>query len=288
MAEVEDTRVVVEADETYDGTIIPTVRAELDRPVRIRSGATVEGSCYGGEVELDDDTTVEGSVMASDAVEVEGGYVTGEVGTPGRVVARDARIDGTVTGTRIRLQNTVVRGNVVGTEVILENCVVLGIVGTERRLTAEDTLCYTLRSETEAVLDGVTVVLPQAVVDGDVTLETPVEVAGLGEVETAAAGNAERAGDGSTDGDGEADDGDAGSLPEMTRSDLTTNDGTTYLTLAPRLLDLEAVSDRLDELESAVLQAVDDTSGDDGTDLTVADVLDMLDVDSDLARQGRS
>ncbi|WP_227134740.1 hypothetical protein [Halorubellus salinus] len=261
MAHIEQTRAVVEADETYDGRIIPTEQAELDRPVRLRADATVRGSVYGGSVETDEGATVEGSVMASDGIELDGGHVAGELGTPGKVTADGARIDGTVTGTRVRLQNTVVRGNVVGSDVILENCVVLGLATADRSLTVEDSLCYTVRAEGEATLDAATLVLPQAILNGPIDLQSPVAVAGLGSIEV------------------ESDD--EARLPEMDEADLYDQGDSTYLTLAQRVLNLEKVTDRLSELEDAVMTAVDDTSDDEGAEMSVDDVLALLDVDSD-------
>ncbi|WP_121820715.1 hypothetical protein [Halostella salina] len=258
MAHVERTRAVVEAGETYDGRIFPTVQAELGRQVRLREGSTVLGSVYGGTVELGPDASVEGSVMAEDGVELEGGHVQGELGTPGKVVAKDTHAEGTVTGTRVRLQDCVVRGNVVGTEVILENCIVLGIVTAERSLTAEETLCYTFRSHGETTLSETTVVLPQAVADGPLSLETPVAVAGLGEL----------------DFEGEED-----VLPEMTADDVYEQDGTTFLTLAPRILNIEAAKATLEELESGIMAAVDDTSDEEGATMDVEAVLAGLGVD---------
>lgn len=260
MADIERTRAVVEADERYDGRIFPAERAELNRPVRVRSGATVEGDIYGDTVEIDDDVAVEGSVMAAEAVELAGGRVEGELGTPGKVVATGSHVEGTVTGKRVRLTDCVVRGNVVGSDVILENCVVLGIATSDRNLTVENSLCYTFRSHGDTTLENATVVLPQALADGPLTFETPVRVAGLGQLDV-------------------ADDGDA--LPTMAAEDVYDQDGTTYLTLAPRVLNLEAVTDRLDELERAVMAAVDDTSGDGTAEMSVADVLELLDVDVD-------
>jgi cytoskeletal protein CcmA (bactofilin family) len=260
MADIEKTRAVVDPGETYDGRIFPTVKAELDRQVRVGDGAIVQGSVYGGTVEVDANATVEGSVMAADGVELEGGRVHGELGTPGKVVAADTRVEGTVTGTRVRLRDCVVRGNVVGTEVILENCIVSGIVTAERALTLEETLCYTFRSHGEAVLDEATVVLPQAVADGALTFETPVSVAGLGELEL---GN------------------ETGELPTMTGGDVHERDGTTYLTLAPRLLNLEKVRDNLDEVEKGIMAAVEDTGGDSAADMSVTDIFDRLGVDHD-------
>lgn len=275
MAHVERTRAVVEAGETYDGKIIPTVRAELDRPVRVRDDATVQGSVYGETVEMAPGSTVEGSVMASESFEMEGGHVHGEVGTPGKVLASGARVDGTVTGTRVRLRNCVVRGNVVGTEVVLEDCVVLGIATADRHLTVEDSLCYTLRGRSETRLDGATLVLPQAIVDGSLRLESSVEVAGLGRLDVNEDGGEADASDGDDADGSEAE----GRLPQMTKRDLYEQDGTRYLTLAPRVLNLEKVTDRLDELERGIMAAVDDTSGDGGADMSVSDLLEVLDVD---------
>lgn len=267
MAHIEQTRAVVEADETFDGKIVPTVQAELSRPVRIRDGARVQGSIYGETVELSPESDVDGSIMASESVEIDGGHVHGEVGTPGKVVASDARIDGTVTGKRVTLENCVVRGNVVGTEVILDGCVVLGLATADRSLTLEDSLCYTFRGQGETQVADATVVLPQAIADGALTLETPVRVAGLGRLDVS-----------TTATDSGADD-ETDSLPVMTTDDRYERDETTYLTLAPRLLNVEKVTDRLTELEQRIMDVVDDTSGDTGTDLSVEDVLALLDVD---------
>lgn len=264
MTHIEQTRAVVEADETYDGTIIPSEQAELDRPVRLQAGATVEGSVYGATVEAAADAAIDGSVMAAESVELDGAHVGQEVGTPGKVVATDSRVDGTMTGKRVRLVDCVVRGNVVGANVILENCVVLGIATAERSLTIEDSLCYTFRGQQETELSNATVVLPQAIADGPLTLGTPVAVAGLGRLEL-------------TEGDDESD----AALPTMDADDRYEQDGTTYLTLAPRILNLEKVTDRLAELEEGVMAAVDDTSGSDA-ELSVEEVLSKLDVSHDL------
>lgn len=266
MADIEPTRAVVEAGEEFDGRIIPTEQAEIDRPVRIRDAATVQGSVYGASVELSADATVEGSIMASDAVELSDGVVHGEVGTPGKVVAERAHVDGTVTGKRVRLVDCIVRGNVVGTEVILENCIVLGIAAADRGLTMENSLCYTFRSRGETTLADVSVVLPQAIADGALELETPVSVVGLGQLDAASAD------------DPGAENG-AADLPTMDTGDLYDQDGTRYLTLAPRILNLEKVTDRLDELEQAIMAAVDDTSGEGRSELSIDDVLSRLDVD---------
>jgi hypothetical protein len=262
MAEIEQTRAVVTAGETFDGRIIPDEQAELGRPVRLRDGAVVRGSVYGGTVEADEDVSVEGSVMAAEGIELDGAHVGGEVGSPDSVVATNSHIDGTVTGQRVRLVDCIVRGNVVGANVILEDCIVLGIATAERELAIEGSLCYTFRSQGETKLENTTLVLPQAIAEGPLDLQTPVAVAGLGQIEVA------------EDGDETVD-----RLPEMDADDLYQQDETTYLTLAPRILNLEKVTERLEELEQAVMAAVDDTSGDDGTEMSVDDVLSLFDVD---------
>jgi hypothetical protein len=272
MAHVERTRAVVESGETYDGRIVPAEQAEIDRPVRIRDDSTVLGSVYGETVEGATGATVEGSIMASESVDLEGSHVHGEVGTPGSVVAADSHVDGTVTGQRVRLTDCVVRGNVVGADVVLENCVVLGLATADRSLTIEDSLCYTFRSRGETTLEETTVVLPQAITDGPLTLETPVAVAGLGRLDVEDSSDEDSMGEDST---GE------GSLPEMDASDRYEQDETTYLTLAPRVLNLEAVTERLEELEDGIMAAVDDTSDEGGADLSVDEVLDVLDVSYD-------
>jgi hypothetical protein len=242
MASIERTRAVVDAGETYDGKITPTTQAEIDRPVRIKSGATVQGSVYGATVSVQGGT-VDGSVMASEGAELEGGVVHGEVGSDGKVTGTGATVHGTITGQRIRLTDSIVYGNVVGSDVILEDCVVIGIVTAERELVAERSLCYTFKSYGEATLEDLSVVLPQAILEGDVRFESPVAVTGLGELEAAA-------------------DDDGGDLPRMDETDILEVSGETYLSLSPRILNLEAVTDRLDQLEATLQRVVTATSRD--------------------------
>lgn len=244
MASIEKTRAVVEAGETYDGKIIPTVQAEIDRPVRIKADATVAGSVYGATVSVEEGT-VDGSIMAAEGADLEGGTVHGEVGSDGKVTATGATVHGTVTGTRVRLTDSIVYGNVVGSDVILEDCVVIGIVTAEREFVAERSLCYTFKSYGESTLDGLSVVLPQAILEGDVRFESPVTVTGLGELEAETA-----------DADGGT------SLPTMDETDIVEVGDGTYLSLSPRILNLEAVTDRLDTLEGTLQRVVTATSRD--------------------------
>lgn len=271
MADIESTRAIVKDGETYDGKIIPTTQAEIDRPVRVYDGAIVHGSIYGETVEISEKAVVEGSVMGSKAVELTNGRVTGEVGSPGRVHAKSAHVQGTVTGKRVRLTNCIIRGNVVGMNVILENSVVLGIVTADRELTVEDTVCYTVRSEGDTVLEDTTTILPQIAVGGTLDLKTPVTVAGLGDLAVQEAKTQ----------DNTADD---PRLPVMTSDDRYEQNETTYLSLSPRILNLERVTDRLDHLEDAVMKTVADTSGDEGAAMSIEDVFSHLEVDIDAPR----
>lgn len=237
MADIEATRAVVEPAETFDGPIRPSRQTDLGRSVRLRADATVKGSVYGDGVIAESGVTVEGSVMApeGDGIELTGTTVTGDIGTPGRVVCEDSRIDGTVTGTRVRLSDCTVVGNVVGDEVIVEGGTVLGIVAAERSVELHDTTCYTVRSRDTTTLDDVSLVLPQAIVGESVTLETNVTVTGLGRVEV------------------EPDE--PPRLPRLTEADVYEDDDTTYLTLAPRIMNLDRVTDRLASLEETVTDA---------------------------------
>lgn len=254
MASIEQTRAIVEAGETYDGKIMPTAKAEIGRPVRIYDEATVKGSVYGETVEIDGGT-VEGSVMGSDSVEFEDGTVQGEVGTDGKVVGSGATIHGTVTGTRVRLTDAIIYGNVVGTDVILEDCAVIGVVTAERKLVAQDSLVYTFKSYGETKLGGVSTVLPQAVVEGKIELASPVTVTGLGRLELPSE-----------------------EMPTMDEDDLIEVDGETYLSLSPRILNLEKVTDRLDELEGALEEVATATSAEDVP--PARDLLETLGVDA--------
>jgi len=243
MASIEKTRAIVEPGETYDGKIIPTVQAEINRPVRIKSGATVQGSVYGATVSVQDGT-VDGSVMASEDAELEGGTVHGEVGSDGKVTGTGATVHGTITGQRVRLTESIVYGNVIGSDVVLEDCVVIGIISAERKFVGERSLCYTFKSYGEATLDELSVVLPQAILEGEVRFESPVPVTGLGELETETA-----------EGDG--------NLPIMDQTDIVEMNDETYLSLSPRILNVEAVTDRLDEVEGTLERVVTATSRDD-------------------------
>jgi len=257
MADIEQTRAVVDAGECYDGRIIPSNQTAINRPVRIRKEATVQGSVHGTSVSIDAEATVDGSVMAGEAVELTGGHVRGEVGTPGRVTAKNAQIEGTVTGKRVRVQDCVIRGNVVGTHVIIENSVVLGLATASRELTIEDSLCYSFRAQDDVVADGTITVLPQAIVDGDLTLASPVRVAGLGEVDA----------------------GDTDRLPEMTENDLYEHENGTYLTIGPRILNLSKAQDRLAELEDSILEISSADTQERPT--PISEVLESIDIDVD-------
>lgn len=258
MAEIEKMRAVVNEDEVYDGAIIPSEQASIQRPVRIREDATVKGSVYGTSVSAETNTTIDGSVMADESIEVTDGTIEGEVGTPGKVVCENTHIKGTVCGKRTRLSGCIIRGNVVGTEVILENCIVLGLASADRALTLENTLCYTFRTEDSVSVDEAMTILPQAVIGGELEIESPVQVAGLGELDT----------------DGSA------KVPEMTEEDLYEQDGTQYLTLAPRILNLNKIQDRLQELEEEIMTTIDNTDDED-SNAEVANILERLDVDTE-------
>jgi hypothetical protein len=253
VASIEKTRAVVEQGETYDGRIVPTVKAELGRPVRVKADATVQGSVYGETVSVEGGT-VDGSVMAAEGAEFEDATVHGEVGSDGKIVASDATVYGTVTGQRVRLTESIVYGNVVGADVILEDCIVIGLVAAERKFVAENTLCYTFKSYGETKLARLSVVLPQAAVEGEIQFATPVAVTGLGELDT-----------------GES------ALPQMDESDIVEVEGSTYLSLSPRILNLEAVTDRLEELETILDDVVSATSSEDMP--PAREILDTLGVD---------
>jgi hypothetical protein len=228
-------------------------------------------------VETYEGAVIEGSVMATNSVEMEGGSIRGELGTPGKVLTENADVKGTVTGKRVTLKETIVRGNVVGTEVILENCIVLGIVASERSLDIQDSLCYTFRSQGETTLEGAKLILPQALVSGTVEMESPVKVAGLGLLDVEAQYDPASAED-----EGEEP---QGRLPEITEADLYEREDQTYLTLAPRVLNLDKVADRLAELEGAIMDVVNDATDDEDVATDVASVLSIMGVQDRVATE---
>lgn len=233
MATIEDTRAIVDEGEHYEGKIYPTSRDEIGRSVRLHEEATVDGSVYGSSVELSAGAAVEGSVMGSEAVEIRGGRVERETGSPGKVVAEDTELYGSVTGTRVTISDSIVHGNVVGDDVTVEDSIVVGIVAADRSLTVSSSLCYTFKAMGEATVDDAKILFPQAIVDGAYDLETPVDIVGV-----------------------QLTDPESGEQATLTDADTLTRDGTRYLTLAPRLLDIESVADRLDELEGYLRELV--------------------------------
>lgn len=237
MSEIEETRAIVERGETYEGSVIPTRKAEIERPVTVKPGATVTEGAYGQTVSVGAGATVDGPVMGKQAVEVTDGVVRGDVGTAGKVETESATVHGTVTATRLRLVDTTVVGNVVAQQATLEDCTVVGTVVGERSLRLEGTTCYTFKSYTEGTIADSRVLLPQAVADGSTTLESPVSVRSIRRKERFVEGDDDR-------------------FPTLTRTDVEVVDGTRYLTLVPRLLDLEAVETRLEQLEE-FLRAVE-------------------------------
>ncbi|QGN07005.1 hypothetical protein Hrd1104_06655 [Halorhabdus sp. CBA1104] len=230
MSKIEETRAIVDEAETYEGAVIPTGQAEIERPVTIHEDATVTDGVYGQAVTIEPGATIDGPVMAKEGVEVDDGSVNGDVGTPGSVSIESGVVSGTVMGSRLRLVDTTVVGNVVASEAILENCTVIGTVVGEQRLRMESTTCYTFKSYIDSTFEDVNVLLPQAIVDGSFSVESPIEVRSIRRK------------------DQFVDDNEA--VPILTEDDARTVDGTTYLTLVPRLLDVEAVETRIDQLES--------------------------------------
>lgn len=243
MSNIEETRAIVESGETYEGSVIPTRQAEIERPVTVQEGATVTDGVYGETITVESGATVDGPALAKAAVEIDGGAIDGDVGTSGRIEAENATIGGTVTGSRVRLVDTTVVGNVVASEAILEGCTVLGTVVGEQRLEMESTICYTFRSYIEGEFDDVGILLPQAVVDGSFSLASPIEVRSIRRKSEFVDSEDDR-------------------IPVLTDDDLETIEGTTYLTLVPRLLDVDAVEERLEAIE-AFLRAVVRASHDD-------------------------
>ena len=262
MSKIEETRAIVGPEETYEGSVIPTRQAEIERPVTIHEGAVVEEGVYGETVTIESGATVDGPVMAKQAVEIDGGTVNGDVGTAGRVSVESATVNGTVVGSRLRLVDATVIGNVVASEAILENCTVIGTVVGEQRLRMASTTCYTFKSYIDGEFEDVAVMLPQAVVDGSVSVDSPVEVRSIRR---------------------KAQFADRDDVPTLTEDDCHTVEGTTYLTLVPRLLDVSHVEERIDHLESflrAIVRAQDDRASFDppaGTEW----VLDAFEVSAD-------
>lgn len=235
MASIDRTRAIVQDGETYEGRIVPTERAEIPRDVSIGEDARVTGGAYGDEITVAAGGRIEESVLASTSIDAQECVFGGEIGTPGKIEASGIEVRGSVTGTHVSLSDSVVWGNVTGTEVHLEDCVVLGIVAAEKTLSLAKTTCYTFKSQTSATVEDASVILPQAIVNDSLELQTPLQVLAF------------EIGDETVD---------AVEDVELDRGDLVTQEGTRYLTLAPRVMDLSRVRDRIDDLESFLAEAV--------------------------------
>lgn len=236
MSPFDDTRAVIESGQIYEDPIIPTQQSEIGRPVRIGPDAIVGEGVYGETVSVDTGGTIDGPVMAKEGVQISGGVVKGDIGTPGKVETASATIHGTVTATRVRLVGTTIVGNVVAQEAILEDCTVIGTVVGERSLTIESTTCYTFRSYTDGTVTDTDILLPQAVIDGAFALESPITVRSIRRKDEFVSESGQE-------------------FPELTHDDVHSIDGTRYITLVPRLLDLDHVEERIAQLE-AFLRAV--------------------------------
>jgi hypothetical protein len=253
MAELSDTRAIVDESELYEGQIIPTVQSEIGRDVTVGADAVVTDGIYGDEVTIESGARVEASVMGSTGVDLQDCEVYGDVGSDGRITASDAYAHSSVSGTTNRLQNCVIRGNVVGTTVRLENCLVLGIVATDRELVLEDSLCYTFKALGGGECTGAQVLLPQAIADSSFTLTEPISVVGL------------------------PISNDEATEIELTEDDRIKYEDHTYLTIADRVLDLKGIEDRIDTLEAMLRDAVDEAETASESDLraTIAAALDI-------------
>ncbi|MDY6779887.1 MAG: hypothetical protein SV760_04965, partial [Halobacteria archaeon] len=177
------------------------------------------GGVYGEEVTLKENAEVQDPVMAKESIELNGSVVRGDVGTPGKIEGESGYVHGTVTGKRVRLEDMVVIGNVVAQNLILDNSVVLGIATGKRLLEISDTTCYTFKSYTEGKIENTDIILPQAVADGDLSLEDPISVLSI---------PLRREGDSEEDEENTL-------YPNLTADDTYEHDGVEYITLAPRL-----------------------------------------------------
>ncbi|QSG01727.1 hypothetical protein [Natranaeroarchaeum sulfidigenes] len=253
MADLSDTRAIVDESEVYEGQIIPTVQSEIGRDVTVGPDAVVTDGIYGNDVAIESGARVEASVMGRTGVELDECEVYGDVGADGRITGIDAYTHSSVSGTTIRLQNCVIRGNVVGTTVRLENCLVLGIAAAERELVLEDSLCYTFKAPGGGECSGSQVLLPQAVAGESFTIADPISVIGL-----------------------PISNEDSSEI-ELTDEDRVEYDEQTYLTIADRVLDLDGIEDRIETLEAMLREVVDEAEAASEADLraTVAAALDI-------------
>lgn len=242
MTTVENDRAIVESDETYRGSIRPAERAAIDRTVTIESGATVTGGVYGTDVTVERDAVVEGPVMASNSITLSDATVTADVGTPGKLQIDGGRIYGSVNGTRSQIQDCVILGNAVAEYLELTDSTVLGIAVGESELDLRASCCYTFKCFEKARIDESSILVPQAVADGRLELHSPVIVLPF---------DAERLPTDRLPAELVAD----GHL-QLTRDQLHEQDGTTYLSLVPRLLDARPVEDRMDDVEAVLKEAV--------------------------------
>lgn len=224
MAEIKKSRAVIDDGEIYKGDVIPDEKAEIDREVYLHDKSTVKGSVYGEEVEIKD-STVEEALMAKSTVELEKATIGSDVGTQSNLIAENSKIEGTLTCKKANIQESVVLGNIIADEVIIENTVVLGTVIGKNRLEIKDSTVSTFKCREKAVMNGAKLLIPQAVVHGKIEFEDPIQVTSI-----------------------KTEDG----YPELNEGDIYKKEGKNYLTLAPRIINLDEVLSQLKEIRKFI------------------------------------
>lgn len=152
--------------------ILPQTALELDREIRFRGDAIVEGAIYGHKIEIETgNIIVEGAAFAKLELHVHStanGKVVFKksVGAVNSIVSHSNNcrliILGDVNAKEVRLNNAFIAGSIFGDEINLTDCVVIGGVFASKELTVKHSIMGTFNAHSVIMNDSVDLLLPSA------------------------------------------------------------------------------------------------------------------------------
>ncbi len=246
------TRCIVSGREP--GGILPGVRSEMWRDLYLRPGADIEGGVFCNRLHVEGGPVrVRGAVYAREAIEItcrpgedaEGATVEfgSVVTTPDSIMVDEkcgtrVRFLADVMAGRVRLRNSWVRGNVAARNGIIGESVVLGAVLCDGTLSLRDVIVGSFKAASVNLQPEIALLDPFASTSERPRIGTRVRCLGLAGL------RALLAGEDTVSGIVDLTDEDFVQVVESMREGARQ---VWMLTLAPRILDLEKVQDRIRE-----------------------------------------
>ncbi|OKY77367.1 MAG: N-acetylglucosamine-1-phosphate uridyltransferase [Candidatus Methanohalarchaeum thermophilum] len=227
MARKDETGVIIEENENYETKIIPTKHSEINRKVKVKNNATIEGGIYGKKIEINNQARVKGPLMAKKSVQLRGGKIDSDIGSIEKTEIKEASIIGTVISKRINIKDSIIYGNLIGSRVIIKNSVVLGNIISKKELNLKKTTCFTFKSKEKSEIKNVELILPQAIINGEYELKSNVKIISINK-------------------NGKD------TYPELGQEDIYKHEGNRYLTLSNRIMDLTKVTKKMNNVYEAI------------------------------------